>query len=52
MKKKTQIRRIRRLSRLQGLHGRDVLPPSSPALLPQAPGGRVPTSKRGTGADR
>jgi hypothetical protein len=52
MKKSRQIHRIRRLSRLQALHGRDVLPPTSPALLPKDPAGRVPRAKPATGADQ
>ena len=47
MTKRGQIRRIRRLSRLQGLHSRDVLPPGSPALLPKPPVRRDPGSDQG-----
>ncbi|MGD0392381.1 MAG: hypothetical protein ABSC41_07030 [Acidimicrobiales bacterium] len=52
MRKSRQIQRIRRLSRLQGLHRRDLLPPTSPVLLPKKPGGRVRRAKPGTGADQ
>ena len=50
MKKGRQIRRIRRLSRLQELHGRDVLPTRFPALLPETGGPQTPDARRWEGA--
>ena len=52
MKKSGRTHRIRRLARLQGLHGRDVLPSKSPELLPKPPDPRPPASGDGKGTDR